>query len=50
MRYENEAEIYSQRLAQALKNLADALALHFTPPVATLNPKVRPLQVDLSAA
>lgn len=35
---------------QALKNLSEAVALHFTPPVATVTPKVRPLQVDLSAA
>ena len=35
---------------QALKNLSEAVALHFTPPVATATPKVRPPQVDLSAA
>jgi len=47
-----EVDIASQGRTEkrALKNLSEALALHFTPPVATLAPKIRPIQVDLSAA
>jgi predicted RNase H-like HicB family nuclease len=36
--------------AAALKNLADALALHVTPPVATRAPKIRPVEVTVRAA
>jgi len=35
---------------QALANLAEALKLHFTPPVATAVPAVKPVEVELSAA
>ncbi len=34
--------------AEALHNLGEALHLHFTPPVATLRPALRPLEVDLA--
>ena len=39
-----EVDVASQGRSEqaALDNLADALALHFTPPVATQAPKVRP--------
>jgi predicted RNase H-like HicB family nuclease len=47
-----EVDVASQGTSEsaALKNLADALALHFTPPVATDLPKVRAVEVELSAA
>jgi predicted RNase H-like HicB family nuclease len=47
-----EVDVASQGRSEsaALKNLADALALHFTPPVATQTPKVRPVEVNVSAA
>lgn len=35
---------------EALRNLRDALALHFTPPVATLTPHVRDIEIDIEAA
>ena len=35
---------------EALENLRDALELHFTPPVATLIPHVRDIEVDIKAA
>ena len=35
---------------EALKNLAKALRLHFTPPCATVVPEVRWIEVDLHAA
>jgi predicted RNase H-like HicB family nuclease len=35
---------------EALDNLRDALELHFTPPVATLLPHVRDIEVDIKAA
>ncbi len=35
---------------EALDNLRDALELHFTPPVATLVPHVRDIEVDIRAA
>jgi hypothetical protein len=34
----------------ALKNLSEAIELHFMPPVATLAPRLRPVEVELSAA
>ena len=34
---------------EALRNLEEALRLHFTPPVATLKPRLRELEVELSA-
>ncbi len=47
-----EVDVASQGRSEsaALKNLADAIALHLTPPVATRAPKVRPVMVDVSAA
>jgi predicted RNase H-like HicB family nuclease len=35
---------------EALNNLRDALELHFTPPVATITPHVRDIEVDIKAA
>jgi hypothetical protein len=35
---------------EALDNLRDALELHFTPPVATMVPHVRDIEVDIRAA
>ena len=35
---------------EALKNLKDALALHFSPPIATLAPSVRDIEIDIRAA
>ena len=35
---------------EALDNLRDALELHFTPPVATVIPSVRNIEVDIHAA
>ena len=35
---------------EALENLRDALELHFTPPVATLAPQVRSLEIEVKAA
>ncbi|MSP88391.1 MAG: type II toxin-antitoxin system HicB family antitoxin [Alphaproteobacteria bacterium] len=47
-----EVDVASQGRSEAaaLKNLADALALHFAPPVATLAPKVRPVELTWHAA
>jgi len=35
---------------EALDNLRDALELHFTPPVATIVPLVRNIEIDIQAA
>lgn len=35
---------------EALDNLRDALELHFTPPVATVIPNVRNIEIDIRAA
>lgn len=35
---------------EALANLRDAIELHFTPPVASLIPQVRDIEVDIKAA
>ena len=35
---------------ESLENLAEAIRLHFTPPVATAAPSVKPIEVELSAA
>jgi len=35
---------------EALENLKDALELHFSPPVATIVPHVRDIEVDIKAA
>jgi len=47
-----EVDVASQGRSEsaALNNLADALALHFTPPVGTNAPKVRPVEVTVRAA
>lgn len=47
-----EVDVASQGRTEsaALKKLVDALTLHFTPPVATQVPRVRSLDVDVSAA
>lgn len=34
---------------EALDNLRDALELHFTPPVATIAPQVRTVEVEVAA-
>ena len=34
---------------EALENLRDALELHFTPPVATIAPQVRTIEVEVAA-
>ncbi len=34
---------------EALENLRDALELHFTPPVATIVPQLRTVEVDIAA-
>jgi predicted RNase H-like HicB family nuclease len=35
---------------EAIENLRDVLKLHFTPPVATMTPRVRDIEVDIRAA
>lgn len=35
---------------EALENLREALELHFSPPVATIVPHVREIEVDIQAA
>ncbi len=47
-----EVDVASQGRSEAaaLKNLADALTLHFTPPLATKAPKVRLVEVAVRAA
>ena len=35
---------------EALDNLRDALELHFTPPIATVLPHVRNIEIDIHAA
>lgn len=35
---------------EALANLGEAIVLHFTPPVATMVPEVRPIEVEIGAA
>jgi predicted RNase H-like HicB family nuclease len=34
---------------EALENLRDALELHFTPPVATIIPSVRTIEIEVAA-
>lgn len=36
--------------AEALNNLAEALSLHFEPPVATITPQIKTLEVEVGAA
>ena len=47
-----EVDVASQGRSEsaALKNLGDALTLHFDSPVATAAPKVRPIEVEVRAA
>jgi predicted RNase H-like HicB family nuclease len=47
-----EVDVASQGTSEkaALRNLADALALHFSPPTASSAPKLRPVEVKLRAA
>jgi predicted RNase H-like HicB family nuclease len=47
-----EVDVASQGKTEdeALDNLRDALELHFTPPVATLTPHVRSLEIEVKAA
>jgi len=47
-----EVDVASQGRSEAaaLKNLADALELHYTPPVATDIPHVRSVEVKVRAA
>lgn len=47
-----EVDVASQGRTEdeALDNLRDALELHFTPPVATLAPNVRSLEIEVNAA
>jgi predicted RNase H-like HicB family nuclease len=35
---------------EALENLRDALELHLTPPVTTITPRVRDIEIDIRAA
>ncbi len=35
---------------EALANLREAIALHFTPPIATAFPDLRPVEVEIGAA
>jgi predicted RNase H-like HicB family nuclease len=35
---------------EALDNLREALELHFTPPVATIVPQVRTVEIEINAA
>ncbi len=47
-----EVDVASQGTSEAaaLRNLSDALALHFMPPVAARAPRVRPVEVTVRAA
>ena len=46
-----EVDVASQGATEeeALENLRDALELHFTPPVATLAPQIRTVEVEVAA-
>lgn len=46
-----EVDIASQGATEeaALENLGEALELHFTPPVATVAPRVRSVEVEVAA-
>ena len=46
-----EVDVASQGATEeeALENLSDALELHFTPPVATITPHVRQIEVEVAA-
>jgi predicted RNase H-like HicB family nuclease len=45
-----EIDVASQGTTEeeALENLRDALKLHFTPPIATITPNVRTLELELA--
>ena len=45
-----EIDVASQGITEeeALENLRDALELHFTPPIATITPNVRTLELELA--
>ncbi len=47
-----EVDVASQGKTEdeALENLRDALELHFTPPVATVSPQIRSLEIEVKAA
>jgi predicted RNase H-like HicB family nuclease len=47
-----EVDVVSQGRTEkaALKNLAEGIELHFTPPLAKLTPRLRPVEFELSAA
>ena len=47
-----QVDVASQGMTEdeALSNLRAALELHFSPPVATLAPHVRDIEVDIKAA
>ncbi len=47
----SEVDVASQGETEdeALENLRDALELHFTPPVATIAPQVRTVEVEVAA-
>ena len=47
-----EVDVASQGLTEeeALKNLTEALELHFEPPRATILPSIRKIEVELDAA
>ena len=46
-----EVDVASQGESEeeALENLRDALELHFTPPVATVAPQIRTVEVEIAA-
>lgn len=46
-----EVDVASQGETEeaALENLRDALQLHFTPPVATITPRIRHLEIEVAA-
>jgi len=46
-----EVDVASQGQTEeeALHNLAEALQLHFTPPVATIVPEIRAIEVEVDA-
>ena len=46
-----EVDVASQGATEeeALENLSEALKLHFTPPVATITPQVRQIEVEIAA-
>jgi predicted RNase H-like HicB family nuclease len=47
-----EVDVASQGSTEdeALENLRDALELHFTPPVASVSPQIRSLEIEVKAA